>query len=76
MSERQELIKVATRLGLEFRGNAKTTVIKELVDAKLKDMNKTIIVSEEKRGVVIPEEIKELVSAPNRGNHPITGEPV
>lgn len=72
MSERQELIKVAKKLGLEFKGNAKTTAIQKLVDAKLEDMNK-IILKEEDRGVEIPAEVKELA---NRGNHPITGKPV
>jgi len=72
MSERQELIKVAKQLGLEFKGNAKTTAIQKLVDAKLEDMNK-IILKEEDRGVEIPAEVKELA---NRGNHPITGKPV
>lgn len=73
MSKRTELIEVARRLGLEFKGNAKTTTIQALVDAKLEGMNK-VILKEEERGVEIPADLKELVV--NRGVHPITGKAV
>ena len=72
--ERKELVKVAKSLDLVFKGNAKTTLITGLVEAKVASLNSILKPSEKPPVITVTVSPSKVITS--RGVHPITGEAV
>jgi len=70
MTPRQELTKIATELGLEFKKNSKTEVIPALVDIEIERINSIIL------DIPTVNEDRLPVNPTYCGKHPVTGEAV